>query len=582
MKRNAIMASLTLLVMVLPAHATHSDDQALEQEIRSRSSSASSQPKAPPSLDTTLKALRALEEGVSQTPSACEETERRPFGGKYVLSLDPQGQPCRIYDLSYPTLKSLFQVQGKNAVSRIPVERFKSRDYVNWLRGNYEEVYRRFSEIQATTTLESAARANWLSELRFKRRSDQTGTIPQGRAGSSLPRSFYASDLEVGKFQWRAADRKAIQSLISQVQALSTEANIDSSEFEQAWGETLAEPETFLQKIKFEWNDIEKVYEVFLEGQFIPLNGPVVLIDFKRPYKQAVESLLRSVVGSSLYGLSRMIPNTAVRNLVSVAINDSFLFLETGAQIQMAQLEQTLRMGLKNQIQIETDPSNLQKSLNLVFTSGSSLMTDYIMSLAKGKKFEWEKLEESSRLSRYRAEKSRNITLANLHSRLALQKGCELERIGEFFATCSFDGEKKSVYSLMTDLKILFWNPGAPVIHSYSRPSSVFVKRSATWLLSAGVRMFDIPLLSRRLTFKLGYLLQDISKAGMVDEVYLRQDLWLQKRLAPPLREEQEVMLTWLYRQHINPFLPFSETSEESIINANAAQLGLQTGGGLQ
>ncbi|MBX3040866.1 MAG: hypothetical protein KF789_09195 [Bdellovibrionaceae bacterium] len=573
--RMYFAASLLVFTTGLQAGASQVDDRALENELNNRFQGKTVQTPTPPALSQAVKALKVLQETPGAAPQACTEATWSTFGGKYALSTDSQtGKPCRIYDLSFPTLKTFLGFFKGQTVSKIPVERFTSKDYLNWMRGNYGEVYKRIIDIRSNFNESQAAQASWVAQLKFKPGTPAFAQM-NTKGGATLPSSFYASDLDIGEFKLKDSERLQLRHLFIQTLSLTQSGFAPLSETEQAWQETIERPESFLEKIRFDWNDLDKVYDVALEGHFLPLNGPMVLVDFNMQYKYAVEAILRSTLGLTLQTLARFIPNIAVRNIVYVAVTDSFDFLDMTYQSQLAQLEDTLRSGISNQIRIETDQNHLQSGLNILFGSGSSLFSEYILSLAQGQTFDWQQLEKLGKTARYREEKMRGITLANLNSRMVLSKGCEVERTATYFATCMKKGKKEAMYSLMTDQKIFMWNPGAPLVHNYGMPSAVFMKRSATWLLSAGLRVFDIPYLPRTLAYNLGYVLKDYARGGMIDEAHLKNHLWLSKRLTSGLSAENEQILKWLYIQNINPFLPKSEKIEDAVISANAALLGI-------
>ena len=77
---------------------------------------------------------------------------------------------------------------------------------------------------------------------------------------------------------------------------------------------------------------------------------------------------------------------------------------------------------MNQEVHIETNPQNIQLGLNLLFGNASTLFSEYILSLSKGRSFDWKKMDELGRMARYRAEKTREINLANLNSKLVLIK----------------------------------------------------------------------------------------------------------------------------------------------------------------
>lgn len=570
-KRLLTIGLSAMMAAFSPAWASSEDASALEREIKRQPHSRQERTNVRGGeIQRAIKALQQLESGLAEAPpEECLETEFSTFAGKYSLSRDGRtGKACRIYDLSFPTLRTW--LPGAR-VSQVPVERFTARDYLNWIRGRYDKVYQRMDDIKSDFRPERSVPASWVSKLKFKKdfKSAMSG-------GGLLPQSFSAADLEVGPFALSNQDRRQLKDLLTRARQLQAQTQLAADTGELRTLEEAAEnPSSLLEKIRFNWNDLDKVYDIVLEGEFLPLNGPIALVDFQTPYKFAVESILRGVLGTVLNNLAFAIPDITVRNLVLIAVNDTMSFIDMLYASQLAQLEDTLRAGLSAQVRIDAEAAQLQSALNLLFGSGSALFSEYILSLAQGQEFNWKQLEEVGRIARYREEKLRSTLLANLNSRLVLSQGCSIERMNNAFAVCSRNGQKDAIYSLMTDQQILIWNPGPPLIHRFQRPSEVTLRRSATWLLSAGIRMFEIPYLPRSIARSLGYLLQDYAKGGMVDEAHLKNHLWLKKQSAP-LDSESQTILTWLYRQNLNPFSPKSEDFEATVIRRNSALLGGQ------
>lgn len=551
------------------AHAATADQVRLEKVLSKEFSQAGKTETSAAhsrSLTQALSALKKLRSTPAAAPKKCQDNKLVQFGGKYAMSFDNEtAQPCRIYDLSFPTVKTFF---APSNVSKVPVEEFTAKDYLNWIDGNYEAVYKRIQNLRDQSNPEAIAKNSWVGKLKFKSQKNFSYVMTQSGA-SQLPRSFHASDLEVGKFSFSTEQKRQLQSLFADVAVMSTNNADERSRSEQAWMEILNNPSKILSQIRFDWNEMEKVYDVFLEGEFIPLAGPIALVDYNAHYKYAVESILRNVLGSALGQLTNFIPDIIVRNLVSIAISDSFEFLNMMYAGQMSQLEDTLRAGLNGSIQIAVERAQIDYGLNILSGSQSSLFNEYILSLAQGREFDWKKLDEIGRIARYREEKTRNNIRARLNSQLVLGAGCNVERVNNYFAICSKNGQKNSVFSLMSSPQVSFWNMGAPLVHRYNMPSEVLLKRSTSWLLSAGLRIFDIPYVPN---FILGHFtgaLKEYSKMGMNDELYLKNYLWMQKQSQGVLSQDSEQVLKWLYIQNINPFTPKTENLENTIIQKN-------------
>lgn len=550
------------------AHANMSDEQQLEQILRNNFPQESNhQPSSnfSATLPQALKALNNLKNSPEAQPKECKDQKIVNFAGKYALSYDiDSGKPCKIYDLSFPTLKTAF---APSAISKVPATPLKAKDYLNWIRGDYSKVYQQIDTLRAQDTSVSL-KDSWVTKLKFKSNTVFT-YVNTGKGGTKVPKSFYASDLEVGKFEFSAAERRQLQSLYSQVVALQKPSSGTNEELEKAWYELLNNPKSFLSQIRFDWNELEKVYDIFLEGQFIPLNGPIALVDYNAHYKTAVESILRNVLATGMGQLAKLIPDIVVRNLVSIAIADSFSFLDLMYASQMAQLEDTLRAGLNGGIQINAERATIDYGLNVLSGAQTSLVNEYVLAMAQGREFNWTQLEEIGRVARYRTEKARNNLRAKLNSNLVLGGGCSMEIVNTYFGICSKAGKKHSIFSLISDPQIFFWKAGAPMLHRYALPAEVTMRRTTAWLLSSGLRIFDIPFVPNFLIDQFSTAMRDFAKIGLTDEVYLKNHLWLQKQAKGTLAQDSEKVLSWLYIQNINPFSPKSESIEAWIIKKN-------------
>jgi hypothetical protein len=105
----------------------------------------------------------------------------------------------------------------------------------------------------------------------------------------------------------------------------------------------LNQPQKVLQSVKFNWNDLNKVYDVAIDGDFLPLMGPVEIVNFQTQYKGMVEKLFRSILSSVLVQLPRLIPNRTIGAIVEVAVEDIFEQIDVMYEYQTNRLEQTLK-----------------------------------------------------------------------------------------------------------------------------------------------------------------------------------------------------------------------------------------------
>lgn len=522
---------------------------------------AKSVPSKPVSIATVLQVIKTLESNPEAKPKACAETTWVPFAGRYAISYDKKtNQPCRIYDLTFPTLSHFW---SKSAVTRVPVEAFTAKDYLNWIRGNYAEVYKRIDERKAGFNAAAVVPASWVSKVKFK-----SGFKPGKSAG--LPTSFKASDLEVGQFAFSAAQQKQLRELAVLVDG--------SNKTAAATFRAMADkPGDFLGKFKFIWNDLEKVYDVFMEGEFLPINGPVSLVDYNNQYKHALEGMMRSAVTGLFKDLVKAVPEPLSRTLVGIALQDSIDFLNMVYVDRAFQLEEALRAAMRQDIRTQVSAEHLDKGLNILFGAKTDLMSQYLISMIQTGKFNWNVIEKIGYNVRYAEEKKREIRRNTLNSNLVLREGCAVETLHDSFVYCSFDGRRQSVRSIISQNTILLWDLGSVMVHNFPHPYEVVLKRSVSWLLSAGLRVASIPL-PKFVTSTVITALRDYSVAGMPQEATLRGHLTTQKWLRGKLDDTASTTLKWLYIQNINPFLPKTEAIESRIVQTNAARIGMDYG----
>lgn len=528
----------------------------------------------PQTLEKQAAALRATRvKTTAPTPALCNETRRTAFAGRYAITWDDaQGKLCRIYDLSFPTM---FGTSApRTVVSQIPVESLTANDYLAWLDGRYEDVYHRMEIMRTGFEASRVIPASWVKGLKF--RPTAAGQIAATTlANGAIPRSFRASDLDLGNFKFSELQRRRLNAVLAETKAIVGGGATTMGLGQDFWQALADNPETLANKIKFDWNDARKVYDVILEFEFLPLRGPVSMVDNNVPYKHAVEALTRGIMRSMMTSLVRSIPAPVVRNIVEIAVVDSFEFLDLMYADRSALLEQGLRAAKAQELSAAgMDAAQMDRALDILFGSRSDLVSEYMMAAAQGRDINWTDVDKMGRLARYRTEKQLEITMARTNSNLVTQQKCAMERPWRNFGVCSKNGKAEAVYSLMSEQTILIWNLGAPMIHRVDRPSEVLLLRSTSWLLSAAVRVFDIPYV-RFLQDALANALKGYSKAGMVDEANLRAQLLIQKKRDGQLSPENERLLGWLFTQNVNPFLPKSQSSDDKRILETGAKLGL-------
>lgn len=498
----------------------------------------------------------------------CNETRSEEFGGRYVITYDVTAQkPCKVYDLSFPTLASAV---GSFTVAKLPVQRFTSKDYLAWIEGRYEDVYSSVKSYNSEFKAEEAVKASWVSGLKFKAdRATRLTFMARGATGG-LPVEFKASDLELGrKFAFNDYDRALLNKMIRNASAQAFGGW--SLEKSDAYSEIINNPDSLLEKIRFVWNDAEKVYEVAIQGDFLPIVGPVALVDFENPYKPAMEGMIRSVLSSAVLRLVGFIPEPFTQRLVSVAMTDAFGFLEGMYTYQMNYLETSLRLGA-NGVYGADATDVYSRAVDLEFSTRSGFFNDYVMAVAQGKRFDWAQIEKIGRKARYAAEKQRDISMNKRHSDLVIKSSCETRIFQDYFAVCTRANEQVGIYSLLSESSVLFWSFGAPLVHRPGFRSEVLLKRATTRLLASGLRVVRLPILDF-LTETLANELQKFAMTGMEDEAFLRGGLAAEKLAKGSLDADSTELMKWLYLQNINPFLPKSEAGEGRIIDANRALL---------
>ena len=534
---------------------------ALEAQLKAVAAAPTSTTKVP--LQTTVDALTQLQDKVPKA-AGCDEHQRTTFGGgAYVLTADTNGQMCRIYDLSFPTVQTFL---GGKRVSQIPLSTYTVQDFWDWTTGNVDAVLARHQNDPATSTPQNS----WASQISFHQEGGSVLQSLNAGVTQDLPASFHASDLEVGNFALSPEDRARVLKIGTQMRDLVP--NSQKSAQMEFWRTLADNPKSFLAKIRFDKNDAKKVYDVFLEGSFLPLKGPVALVDFENPYKPAVEGMIRNAVSSILINLSYSIPDPTVQKLVLLAITDSFDFLNQMYDYQNSQFEAALRSASVEHAATGMTSEISERSLNLLFGAQGNFLQQMILGAAQGKQIAWTDVERIGRTTRYDVEKVRSVRRATTNSRLVLKNSCQMTLVGDSFGICSKAGHMDAMYSLVSDFTVLNQDLGAPMIYRYSQPYQVSLIRGGSLLLSAAARIAPVPIpafLMRTLSDQL----KTFAMAGVVDEARLRQSLVAQKRSGKMLEPNSVSMLKALYVQNINPLLPKSEEAENAVIRANAGLL---------
>src|SRR5262245_47264909 len=122
------MGTICSAMSTFGADNSDNADESLRDRMEESIQSQMESPKKVYWMDSARTAIPALQSLRFKTPR-CSDAQVTEFGDKYVLSRDESGQPCRIYDLSFPTLQSVF---SKRVVSKLPVQPLKAKHYLNW------------------------------------------------------------------------------------------------------------------------------------------------------------------------------------------------------------------------------------------------------------------------------------------------------------------------------------------------------------------------------------------------------------------------------------------------------------------
>jgi hypothetical protein len=503
----------------------------------------------------------------------CVESKAVSLDGQFLVTYDAAGnKPCKLYDLSFPTVASMV---GSTEVTHIPVQKFSASDMLNWMSGDYDRVYNSIKEFKSNyASAAPEVQAGWVAKLKFREGSKANFVYKTFANGVQLPTEFKASDIELGgKFEFSANERAKLIDTLNKARV----SNMLASETADAWEKLVAEPGSIMERIKFVWDDLEKVYKVVMDGDFLPLVGPVSLVDFATPYKPAMQGMVRSMVESAIMKLlNSVILEPTSNKILNVVMTDIFGFVENMYVYQMNLMEGALRIQMTNAPQA-AESKVYERGVDLLFSTRTGFFNDYLMAVIQGKKFDWNSLEEKGHKARYAAEKQREIGMNNRNSDLAIKAGCNTQPLYDYFVICNKDGKSQGIYSLLSDYSILFWSFGATKVYNPAFQSEVLVKRATTRILASGLRMVGLPILSS-LTDMLANELQTYSMTGVNDEAFLRTSLLNDKRRGA-LDDQSAGMLKMLYMQNINPLLPKSEESENKIIQKHTPKQKLAVGG---
>lgn len=462
--------------------------------------------------------------------TVCQSESYLPLSPKFAFGM--QGaKVCEIIDLSMP---HLMRSQAAQPTTQIPTQPMKAGDYMEWLQGNYDKVYASLDS-QRMANKNIQASETWVKKLRFKNRE---------RTDLS---QFRLSELDLGNFKIPDAYQKQLLQLQETYERAARE---DAPNPPSPLPGLSVKPEDILELIQLVWNEKDKVYEVLVDFDFLPLKGPATLIHYDIQYKLAVERMVRQLLLKGLNMAINFIPEPIAQNVVRIAINDSFEMLDHLYAYQLASLEQELSDAIESNRLPGIDPEQLNKGLNLIFVQDANILTELATSSVLGTGFKgFDRLDLMGQKIRYAENKARRIQMGRNYNHLAREKNCELTQIHAYFVSCKTQ-KSHTLHSLLSEEKLAFIQLGPTQIHDYRMPAKILLKRSTSWLLSAGIRMFDIPFIPSFIENQVIGVLKGFALSGLFEEAYL-----MSSSAADNFTDsEWAYHNTWLYRQNIIPF----------------------------
>lgn len=548
------------------------DDIELEQRVMESVKASTMAQTTAPAKRPTLAQLQNVLKKSKATQTACVDAKKIPFADKYVLTYDAQGVPCRIYDLSFPNLKALMKMAN---FIKVPVRPLTSKDFIDALDENWTAIENRNLSHNLRFNARNAAKTSFVSTLKFKNRPQAVFGSQSSPNDIGLPKSFTLADLELNsQLVLPAATKTQLVDVLSDLDSETAISAEKASQIRSYFMTVLNNPQTVLSSVKFNWNDLHKVYDVVLEGDFLPLMGPVELVNFQSQHKAMIEKMFRGILGSVLTQLPRLIPNRTIGAIVEVAVEDIFEQIDVMYEYQTNRLEQTLKnISAYPSVNMADIAALESRALNILYAQKADLLSSYIMSAAQGQAFDFQAIEKLGKNARYTIEKQRQVLMDKTHNALVLNKKCKTEIVNDYFAICYKNGVKDGLYSLISEQNLAFKAMGAPLIHRYKRPYEVSLIRGGTWLLSVGLRVVGLPL-SRQVTYQLNGALKKFMRSGVVDEAFLQNDLY-RTHVSGQTTMETQGILNWLYIQNLNPFMPKTLKFESSLIDANKSLLGI-------
>lgn len=485
----------------------------------------------------------------------CQDQNFESYFTNYSVGFDDAGEICRIYDLSFLHFGLMGNEPESSLTSgSISAQKFQAIDYYHWLIGDYESVYSKIDTYEnANGDSRSQLTAQWVRKLKFK-----SSFKPDALTQENIPVSFYASDLNTtgmknDRQQFRQI-RKALIYLAGSQQSSSLSKNLDT------WIANMENPQTLLENIKFDWDDVKKIYKIIIQSDFLPLGpGPIVLVDTGTPYKLFVEKVARQLAEQFIESVIRFIPGVN-GSFIDFAVGEAFDIVNRAYNYQMNRLEATLRKDLKSESPL-LNRRVVDKSINILYLNHMDIISEYVLRLIQGRSFPWDKLPELGRRQRYITEKARDVMMDKTHNALVKKKGCQTELVHNYFANCTVDNNKK-MYNLIHTNEVFGFSLGSSMTYNYQSPYSVLVKRSVSTVLMASVYLVDLAI-PRAIKRFLSNILSGFATGGITHEGFLLSDV----TNSPSNSSEQ--MRKALLLQNLNPFTPKTLAQEQRVIEAN-------------
>lgn len=491
-----------------------------------------------------VKVVSALAKEAESSKN-CVEQNYEPITENYLASFNENKQICGIYDLSFPTLRSL---TTKAPVTELRVSKPTLTDYKIFLNDDAH-----LSDAERFLEEDIVIEGSWYSKLKFKKgrnlRLNEDGVYE----------AFSFSDLESfsASMKFNTQEKRALKDLLHSADRVD----------QRAANAFIENPRSVLESMNFEYDSVKKAYKVFLDLDFLPLNGPVKFSDHKLQYRAWMQKQIRSIVLSAFNRFLRPVSATLTGRIASVVITEAFNFVEMTYEFQRLKLEKTLRLALDNRFETNVSDEDLEKSLYLLFVQDSSVLINIVMELVQTGQADLDNLYSIGKTSALRVYQMRNSMSDRFFSQMQYEKNCNLVAVGYHFAKCE---NSSSLYSLISETSLFFWSFGNPKVLNLNSPWEVFSKRTASYLLAGAV---DVNFLSfpRWISSQVSQALKSYALSGVLDEAIVVSDL-----LATDQRTDDEnKSLKHLMGKNIIPFVPKSMNDLNSVRLKNKTILGV-------